>query len=85
VEKRHAANVGDMVIAIVDDDFTLKYLDRDKDGFIFRPANPAYQSRISRHQGARLLRNLWRCGGAGEKISLESRQFRRVANFTARR
>lgn len=42
VEKRPGANVGDMVIAIIDDDFTLKYLDRDKDGFLLRPANPAY-------------------------------------------
>lgn len=42
VEKRPAAIPGDMVIAIVDDDFTLKYLERDKDGFILRPANPAY-------------------------------------------
>jgi len=42
VEKRPGANIGDMVIAIVDDDFTLKYLDRDKSGFLLRPANPAY-------------------------------------------
>ncbi|MBA2690667.1 MAG: LexA family transcriptional regulator [Burkholderiales bacterium] len=42
VEKRPAANVGDMVIAIIDDDFTLKYLERDKSGFFLRPANPAY-------------------------------------------
>jgi repressor LexA len=42
VEKRPAANVNDMVIAIVDDEFTLKYLDRDRSGFFLRPANPAY-------------------------------------------
>lgn len=42
VEKRPAANIGEMVIAIVDDDFTLKYLRRDKDGFLLCPANPAY-------------------------------------------
>lgn len=42
VEKRPAANIGDMVIAIVDDDFTLKYLERDKSGFLLRPANPVY-------------------------------------------
>jgi repressor LexA len=42
VEKRPAANVGDIVIAIVDNEFTLKYLERDKGGFILRPANPAY-------------------------------------------
>ncbi len=42
VEKRPSANPGDMVIAIVDDEFTLKFLDRDKDSFLLRPANPAY-------------------------------------------
>lgn len=42
VEKKPAANPGDIVIAIVDNDFTLKYLERDKSGFILRPANPAY-------------------------------------------
>lgn len=43
VEKRPAANAGEMVIAIVDNEFTLKYLERDKQGFYLRPANPAYQ------------------------------------------
>lgn len=42
VEKRPAAEIGDIVIAIVDNEFTLKYLDRDKSGFMLRPANPAY-------------------------------------------
>jgi len=42
VEKRTGANIGDMVIAIVDDEFTLKHLDRDRDGFLLRPANAAY-------------------------------------------
>lgn len=42
VEKRPAANVGDIVVAIVDNEFTLKYLEREKDRFILRPANPAY-------------------------------------------
>lgn len=42
VEKRPAANVGDIVIAIVDNEFTLKYLEREKGEFILRPANPAY-------------------------------------------
>jgi repressor LexA len=44
VEKRPAANIGDMVVAIVDDEFTLKYLDRERDGFLLRPANAAYAS-----------------------------------------
>ncbi|MDP2879502.1 MAG: LexA family transcriptional regulator [Sulfuricella sp.] len=42
VEKKPAANVGDIVVAIVDNEFTLKYLERDKGQFVLRPANPAY-------------------------------------------
>lgn len=42
VEKKPAANVGDIVIAIVDNEFTLKYLEREKGQFVLRPANPAY-------------------------------------------
>jgi SOS regulatory protein LexA len=42
VEKRPTANIGDIVIAIVDNEFTLKYLEREKGEFILRPANPAY-------------------------------------------
>ncbi|MBZ0093614.1 MAG: translesion error-prone DNA polymerase V autoproteolytic subunit [Sulfuricellaceae bacterium] len=42
VERRQAANPGDIVIAIVDNEFTLKYLEQDKNGFCLRPANPAY-------------------------------------------
>lgn len=42
VEKRTAANVGDMVIAIVDNEFTLKTLGREKGKFVLVPANPAY-------------------------------------------
>jgi SOS-response transcriptional repressor LexA len=42
VEKRSSADIGALVIAIVDNEFTLKYLDRDKEGFFLRPANPAY-------------------------------------------
>ena len=42
VEKRGPANVGDMVIAIVDNEFTLKTLGREKSQFILIPANPAY-------------------------------------------
>lgn len=49
VEKRPAANIGDIVIAIVDNEFTLKYLERDKTGFILRPGNPAYP--VIRPQG----------------------------------
>lgn len=42
VEKKSAANVGDIVVAIVDNEFTLKYLEREKGQFVLRPANPAY-------------------------------------------
>jgi len=42
VEKGAAAKPGDIVIAIVDNEFTLKYLDKEKDRFILRPANLAY-------------------------------------------
>ena len=41
VEKRGAA-VGDIVVAIVDNAFTLKILAREKGRFVLRPANKAY-------------------------------------------
>lgn len=49
VEKRMNANIGDIVVAIVDDEFTLKTLDRERGKFILRPANPAYP--VIRPQG----------------------------------
>lgn len=42
VEKRGPASVGDMVIAIVDNEFTLKTLGKEKGRFVLIPANPAY-------------------------------------------
>lgn len=42
VEKRQMANVGDMVIAIVDNEFTLKTLGREKGEYVLIPANKAY-------------------------------------------
>lgn len=42
VERARAARAGDFVIAIVDDEFTLKELVREKDGFALKPHNPAY-------------------------------------------
>lgn len=42
VEKRATASLGDIVVAIVDDEFTLKILDREKGRFVLRPANKAY-------------------------------------------
>ena len=49
VEKGANAGVGDMVVAIVDNEFTLKHLDREKTAWILRPANPAYP--VIRPQG----------------------------------
>lgn len=42
VEKRSLANVGDIVVAIVDSEFTLKTLNKEGSKFILCPANRAY-------------------------------------------
>src|SRR3569833_3006488 len=42
VEKRSDARVGDIVVAIVNNEFTLKYLDKEKGKYVLRPANLAY-------------------------------------------
>lgn len=42
VERRNTANVGDIVVAIVDNEFTLKTLGREGKQFVLLPANPAY-------------------------------------------
>jgi repressor LexA len=42
VEKRQVANVGDIIVAIVDSEFTLKTLGREKNQFVLIPANKAY-------------------------------------------
>jgi repressor LexA len=49
VEKRNLASVGDIVVAIVDNEFTLKTLDKERGKYILRPANSAYP--IIRPQG----------------------------------
>ena len=49
VEKRMTANIGDIVVAIVDNEFTLKTLDKERGQFILRPANPAFP--VIRPQG----------------------------------
>ncbi|CAG0938775.1 repressor LexA [Gallionellaceae bacterium] len=49
VEKRGPARVGEMVIAIVDNEFTLKTLGKEKGKFVLIPANPAYP--VIRPQG----------------------------------
>ena len=50
VEKRNLANVGDIVVAIVDNEFTLKTLDRERGQYILRPANQAFP--VIRPQGS---------------------------------
>lgn len=42
VEKRTTANVGDIVVAIVDNEFTLKRLSREKGRLVLRPENKAH-------------------------------------------
>jgi SOS-response transcriptional repressor LexA len=42
VEQQPNANVGEVVVAIVDNEFTVKYLEREKGGFVLKPANKAY-------------------------------------------
>jgi repressor LexA len=42
VEKRQLANIGDIVVAIVDNEFTLKTLGREDGQFVLYPANKAY-------------------------------------------
>jgi repressor LexA len=42
VERRITADPGELVVAIVDNEFTLKHLARDESGFFLRPANTAY-------------------------------------------
>ena len=44
VEKRAGVQIGDIVLAIVDNQFTLKYLARDNRGYFLQPANRAYPS-----------------------------------------
>ncbi len=42
VKKGDPANEGDIVVAIVDNEFTVKYLARDKRDFFLKPGNKAY-------------------------------------------
>ena len=43
VERRNTANVGDVVVANLDHEFTLKYLDQDRNGPFLRPANAEFE------------------------------------------
>jgi repressor LexA len=42
IERRTFANPGEIVLARVDGEYTLKFLARDKQGFFLRPANETY-------------------------------------------
>ena len=42
VKKSAPASIGDIVVAIVDGEFTVKYLARDKRSFFLRPGNSGY-------------------------------------------
>lgn len=42
VERRTSASVGDIVVAIVDNEFTLKRLNREKGRMVLKPENKAY-------------------------------------------
>lgn len=44
VKKAAPAKPGDIVVAIVDGEFTVKYLEQDKGGFYLRPGNKAYSA-----------------------------------------
>ena len=41
-KERCSRQTGDIVVAIVDNEFTVKYLEQDKVGFYLRPGNEAF-------------------------------------------
>lgn len=43
VEKRPFANIGDIVVAIIDDKFTIKTLGKEKDSYVLIPANKDFE------------------------------------------
>ena len=44
VEKTENARVGQIVVAIMDGEFTIKYLERDARGYLLKPANPRFSN-----------------------------------------
>jgi DNA polymerase V len=42
VERRANPAPGSIVVAIVDGEFTIKYLQKDRDGYFLQPANPSF-------------------------------------------
>ena len=69
VEKAPAAERGDIVVAIVDNQFTLKRLDVDRGEFILKPENKAYPVDPAR----RRARDLRRHGRAGAQALIGGR------------
>ena len=50
VEKGKKSHVGDIVIAIVDGEYTVKYLDKDQSWYFLRPGNPNYPNIYPGHE-----------------------------------
>jgi repressor LexA len=48
VERGREPRSGDIVLAVVDGDYTVKYFYKDKARVILRPANPAYSDIVAR-------------------------------------
>jgi len=42
VEKRGPLNVGDIIVAVLDNEFTLKRFERERGRVVLRPENKAY-------------------------------------------
>jgi repressor LexA len=42
IEKRYSANAGDIVVAVVDGEYTIKTLAREKGAYVLLPANKDY-------------------------------------------
>ncbi len=76
VEKRAAAQKGDIVVAIVDNQFTLKRLDLENGRFVLQ----AREQGLSGHPPGRRARNLRRDGRAGAQ-DLDAGQLGVRANF----
>lgn len=53
VDQKAAPQMGNIVVAVVDGDYTVKYLDKSKDGkIILQPGNPKYQPIVPQNEMA---------------------------------
>ena len=51
VDKKATPQLGNIVVAVVDGDYTVKYLDKSKDGkIVLQPGNPKYQPIIPQNE-----------------------------------